>query len=294
MKISEGYIPFKGYRTWYRIVGECVAGKLPLLALHGGPGAAHDYLESMDEIASDGRAVIYYDQLGCGKSPVPSNPDMWQVELFVEELAAVRSALGLDKLHIYGQSWGGMLAMQYALTQPPGVCSMILSSSPASLPLWASEARRLLSALPQEMRQAVEAAEQTGDYGNPAYHEAMGEYYKRHVCSVTPYPDFVMRSFNQLGEVYSVMQGPSEFNPTGNLKDWDITARLGEIKIPTLIISGDMDEATPLISHTIHDGIVNSRWELMHGTHFIHIEQTQAYNAIIEDYLNEIEKSVSF
>lgn len=104
---TEGFIPFRGYRTWYRIVGNGEEpGKLPLLVLHGGPGASHDYLEPLEAMANTGRRVIFYDQLGGGNSDHPHNPSMWTVELFVEELGAVRNALALDRLHILGQSWG--------------------------------------------------------------------------------------------------------------------------------------------------------------------------------------------
>ncbi|MBL8130016.1 MAG: alpha/beta fold hydrolase, partial [Chloroflexia bacterium] len=111
---TEGKIPFKGYETWYRIYGDGEApGKLPLLCLHGGPGAAHDYLESLAAMAHLGRRVIFYDQLGCSRSAIPeSRPEMWTVDLYVEEVNAVRAALGLDHVHVLGQSWGGMLAME--------------------------------------------------------------------------------------------------------------------------------------------------------------------------------------
>src|SRR3954451_19393672 len=133
--IKEGYIPFKGYQTWYRIVGDGEApGKLPLLCLHGGPGACHDYLEALDAMADRGRRVIYYDQLGCGNSHIDvSKPEMWTVPLYVEEVDVVRRALGLDRIHLLGQSWGGMLAMEYMFTQPKGVASVTISNSPASM-----------------------------------------------------------------------------------------------------------------------------------------------------------------
>src|SRR2546421_9061292 len=130
--VEEGFIPFHGYNTWYRIIGDREKpGKLPLLTLHGGPGACHDYLEPMEALAATGRRVIFYDQLGCGHSAVPSNPSLWTVELYVDEVNAVREALGLDRVHVLGQSWGGMLGMEYALTQPAGLASLIIQSSPA-------------------------------------------------------------------------------------------------------------------------------------------------------------------
>src|SRR5215472_12839710 len=141
---TEGFLPFHGYRTWYHIVGNGEEpGKLPLLVLHGGPGASHDYLEPLEAMASTGRRVIFYDQLGGGNSDHPHDPLLWTVGLFVEELGVVRRSLGLDRLHILGQSWGGMLGMEYALTQPQGLASLIAVSSPASMKRWVEEANRL-------------------------------------------------------------------------------------------------------------------------------------------------------
>lgn len=268
-------------------MGECAPGKLPLLALHGGPGCAHDYLESLDDIADNGRAVVYYDQLGCGKSVTPSMPDFWSAELWEEEIDVVRQALGLDNIHLLGQSWGGMLAMQYATHQPKGVASMIVASSPASIPLWVKEANRLRGYLPKAMQEALIQADNDGDYQRPEVVEASAEYYRRHVCRIEPYPDFVARSFDQMGEPYMVMQGASEFVVTGKLKNWDITDQLHSITIPTLVTSGSMDEATPLISKAIVDRIPDCQWELIEdGTHLCHVELRDHYNAIVEKFIS--------
>ncbi|MBC7814572.1 MAG: proline iminopeptidase-family hydrolase, partial [Burkholderiales bacterium] len=230
--VKESYIPFKGYRTWYRIVGDSEApGKLPLLCLHGGPGAAHDYIEPLQAMAATGRRVILYDQLGCGNSNTPPNPSMWTPELYVEEINVVRQALGLDHLHLLGQSWGGMLAMEYMLTQPEGVASVTIASSPASMEQWVSEANRLRGDMPQEVQAALTRHEQTGDYGHPEYAAASTEFNKRHVCRVYPYPDFVQRTFDMLDfknkpEVYNTMNGPNEFHVVGTLKHWNVIPRL--------------------------------------------------------------------
>ena len=232
MAVTEGTIPFRGYRTWYRIVGDGEApGKLPLLALHGGPGVPHDYLESMEALAETGRRVIFYDQLGCGNSDQPHDPALWTVDLFVEEVGAVRAALGLDQVHLLGQSWGGMLAMEYALTQPTGLASLIIESSPASMRQWVSEANRLREALPPEVQATLLRHETAGTTADPDYEAAMAVFYARHVCRLDPMPDYVARAFAKLAEnpeVYHTMNGPSEFHVVGTLRDWDITARLGE------------------------------------------------------------------
>ncbi len=291
-KITDGYIDFKGYKTYYRIVGEPGGGKLPLLALHGGPGCAHDYLESLDGIAEKyGRQVIYYDQLGCGKSVVPgSHPDMWCAELWEEEIDVVRNALGLENIHMLGQSWGGMLTMQYVINkQPKGVNSITIASSPASMDLWLSEANRLRGYLPENMQQALKQADIDGDYSRPEVVEASAEYYRRHVCRIVPHPDFVDRSFDQMGEPYMVMQGASEFVVTGKMKDWDYSDRLDRINIPTLVTSGIDDEATPAISKQIYDGVKDCRWELIPGTHLCHVEYPELYNSIVEKFMEEHE-----
>jgi proline-specific peptidase len=166
LNAREGRLEFSGHQVWYAVVGEATAqpGKLPLLCLHGGPGACHDYLESLAALAEDGRAVIFYDQLGCGNSDHPDEPSMWTVPLFVEEV--VRRALGLDRIHLLGQSWGGMLAMEYALTQPPGVASLTIASSPASMVQWVAEANRLRASLPADVQDALNRHEAAGSTGS--------------------------------------------------------------------------------------------------------------------------------
>ena len=286
---TEGRIPFKGHSTWYTIVGEGEEpGKLPLLLLHGGPGGAHDYMESMGELARDGRRVIMYDQLGCGRSPVPSNPDMWTIELFVEEVDVVRQALGLERLHILGQSWGGMLGMEYALTQPEGVDSMVICDSPARMDLWVEEANRLRAELPPDVQATLLEHEQAGTTDDPAYEEACLVFYNRHVCRV-PWSESVTRSFAQMpNEVYMTMNGPSEFHCIGTLRTWDVTPRLGEITIPTLVISGRYDEATPRISQEVSDGIPGSEWVLFEeSSHMPHEEEPERFRQVVGDFLAE-------
>ena len=293
--VTEGYIPFKGYNVWYRIVGEREEpGKFPLLTLHGGPGFCHDYLESLDAMAHTGRRVIYYDQLGCGNSDQPHDPDMWTVDLFKEEVGVVRDALGLERTHILGQSWGGMLGMEYALTQPPGLISLTVASSPASCQLWLSEANRLLSECPPEVQRAIAEHEAAGTTDDPAYVEAEAFFYRRHVCRLDPRPEFVQRSFDKVAqnpEVYYTMQGRSEFVMTGKLKDWDITDRLGEIEVPTLITSGRYDEATPLIAGTVHRGIPGSEWVIFEqSSHMAHAEEAERYMAVLDGFLTRVER----
>lgn len=296
LTVREGTIPFKGYETWYRIVGDGEEpGKLPLLLLHGGPGAAHDYLEALDAMAATGRRVIYYDQLGCGKSAIPeSRPELWTVDLYVEEVGAVRAALGLDRVHVLGQSWGGMLGMEYALTQPAGLASLTIASSPASMIQWVEEANKLRAALPADVQDALNRHEAAGTYDDPEYQAAMDAFYARHVCRVQPVPEEVQRTFDQIAahpEVYFTMNGPSEFHVIGTLKTWDILDRLSEIRVPTLITSGRHDEATPAIAGAIHGRIRGSRWELFEdSSHMPHCEEPDRYRRVLAAFLAEVER----
>lgn len=290
----EGHISFHGYKVWYRIAGEGEApGKLPLLTLHGGPGAAHDYLEPLEAMAATGRRVIFYDQLGCGKSDHPHNPSLWTVPLFVDEVGVVREALGLERIHLLGQSWGGMLAMEYALTRPSGLHSLILADSLSSIPLWVAEADRLRADLPADVQATLAKHEQAGTYDDKEYEEATLVYYKRHVCRADPWPDCVKRTFDQMAadpEVYRTMWGPTEFLATGNLGDWDITPRLGEIRVPTMLFSGRYDEATPRVVQAMHEAIPGAEWVIFEqSSHMPHVEETERYMQVLSDFLDGVE-----
>ncbi len=155
--VQEGFLPVDGYRVWYRIVGGSGDHEgYPLMILHGGPGVPHDYLENLEALASDTRRVVFYDQLGCGRSDQPDDPSLWRVSRFADELTTVRQELGLDQVHILGQSWGGMLAIEYALRQPQGLVSLILANTTSSIPMWVAEANRLRADLPAEVNATSE------------------------------------------------------------------------------------------------------------------------------------------
>lgn len=293
-QVAEGRIPFCGGETWYRIVGEGQEpGKLPLLCLHGGPGALHDYLEPLGALAWTGRRVIFYDQIGCGRSWIDKPADFWRVELFVAEVAAVREALGLDRVHLFGSSWGGMLAMEYALTQPDGLAGLILSSSPASIPLWAEETNRLRGELPARTRRVLDEHEAAGTLDSPEYRSATTEFYERHVCRLDPWPDYVNRSFAGIEEhpdVYLTMQGPNEFVITGTLATWDITGRLDEIGVPTLITAGRHDEFTPRQARVVHEGIRGSELVTFEdSSHMQFAEEPERYRQVVSAFLERVE-----
>jgi proline-specific peptidase len=292
--IKEGFVSFRGYKTWYRIVGaDEDIGKLPLICLHGGPGATHDYFKSLEAMSTTGRRVILYDQLGWGNSDHINNPSMWTIELFVEELDVIRHTLGLESIHILGHSWGGMLAMEYALTRPVGLASLILADTTVSVSQWVAETSRLVSELPPKIQQTIKVHEAAGTTNSPEYQEACRAFSRRHAGGhIDPKPEWVKRAFEKLvdNEVYLTMWGPSEFCATGTLKNWDITNRVGEIHVPTLIISGRYDEATPAITETIHRSISGSEKIIFENSaHFPHIEETERYLKVLDQFLNRVE-----
>lgn len=292
--MTEGVVEWNGHRTWYRVDGDLsAAGKAPLVILHGGPGAAHDYVESIAELAmSSARPCILYDQLGCGRSQhLPEAPaEFWTVDLFRRELTTVLDRLGVaSRYHLLGQSWGGMLGMEHALEHPAGLRSLVVADSPASMKLWLDEANRLRTLLPADVQDTLTRHEVAGSTDSPEYEAAMLRFYERHLCRITPFPDGLQRTFAQLAEdptVYHTMNGPSEFHVIGTLKDWDITPRLGEVRVPVLVISGEFDEATPDVVRPLVDALPDARWELLPGaSHTPHLEQPQRFLELVEAFL---------
>jgi proline-specific peptidase len=238
---TEGTLAFRGYRTWYEIVGELHPGmeKLPLLVLHGGPGLPHDYLEDLAQLADGARAVVFSDQLGCGRSDHPADAALWVMDTFVEEVAAVRDAIGLERVHLLGHSWGGWLALEYALRRPPGLASLILASTCASLPAFAAATKRLKESLPAAVQEMIDRHEAAGTMAELEYLEATMAYYKRWVCRRDPFPEHVMRSFMSLSEtVYGTLQG-QEWERHGQLEG------LGRLRSPRGAGASGADQVGP-------------------------------------------------
>jgi L-proline amide hydrolase len=295
---TEGHVEWRGHRTWYRVVGELEPGaqRAPVVIAHGGPGATHDYVEPIAELSRSGRACILYDQLGNGRSDHlrDAPADFWTVQLFKDELGELLRHLGIqDRYHFLGQSWGGMLGMEHALDHPAGLVALVVADSPASIPLWVAEANRLRGELPGDTDAVLRRHEEAGTTDSPEYEAATMEFYKRHLCRLDEWPEGLTRSFAQMAEdptVYHTMNGPNEFYCIGTLKDWDITDRLSEIDVPTLLVSGEYDEATPHIVRQIHERIPGSRWVLLpESSHSPHVEEPEAFLTAVEGFLSEVE-----
>lgn len=289
MRAVEGRIPFRGFETWYRDIGP--AESLPLVCLHGGPGSTHHYFQPFERLAAEGRRVVVYDQLGCGSSDRPDDSDLWTVELFVDELRTLREALGLDRIHLLGTSWGSMLAIEYMLTGPSGVVSLTLNSPPTASATWAAEAARLRDALPEHHRRAIAEHEAAGTLDDPDYLAAEKEFWRRHVCVLDPLPDYVERGRAEKGTpVYRALWGMSEWNPDGRLHDWDVRHRLGEIRVPTLVTSGRYDECTPALAEEARRGIPGAERVLFEeSSHMAFIEEPDRFRAVLTAFLERAE-----
>ena len=279
--------------TWYRVVGDLKSSKTPVMVLHGGPGAGHNYCEPIaDVLAQTGRAAVLYDQIGCGNSThLPDKPkEFWTPELFMEELVLLTEHLGIsNKYNIVGQSWGGMLGMQFAITKPKGLNALVVADSPASMEVWVSEANKLRKELPPEVEATLLKHEAAGTTEDPEYVAAVDVFYSRHLCRI-PQPPYVLASFEQLAAdptVYHTMNGPSEFHVIGSLKHWDIRPQLKEISAPTLLVSGQYDEATPAMVKEINGLIPESKWELFaESSHMPHVEEPAKFKRVVSDFLD--------
>ena len=241
------------FNVWTKRVGN--NPKMKVLLLHGGPGGTHEFFENFDGfLPNDGIEYIYYDQLDSYYSDKPNDSTLWTTEHFVEEVEQVRKALNLNKNNFYllGQSWGGILAMEYALKYQHNIKGLIISNMMASIPAYEKYAAEVLGPqLPPEVYKEIKEMEAAADFSNPRYTELVTQYYyTQHVLHLplNEWPEFINRAFSHLNpNIYIYMQGYSEFGVTRNatLKGWDVSSRLKELSIPTLMIGGTYDTMDP-------------------------------------------------
>lgn len=282
---GEGYAEVPGGKVWWKRVGTGTG--TPLLTLHGGPGAGHNYLLPLQALGAD-RQVIFYDQLGCGKADSPPDEKLYAIQRSVDELVAVRKALSLEKVILFGHSWGSMLAIEY-LCQGlgTGVEKLVLGGALASTAQAAAGMQRLIAALPNGAGKRMAELEAAGQTATPEYQELVGLFYSTHLCRVPPPPEFAASGKNlETSIAYRVMNGPNEFTITGVIKDWDRRADLGKITLPTLITTGEFDEITLDCHETIRDAIKGARLQVMKGcSHMTMNEKPAEYNALLQGFL---------
>lgn len=283
-------MPYLNHKTYYRIVdgGE----KTPIVLIHGGPGSTHNYMELLDSIADTGRKVISYDQIGCGNSYLDGHPELWTADTWINELISLRKYLGLNEVILLGQSWGGMLIIQYMIDRKPeGVKGIVLSSTLPSASLWAHEQHRLISFMSKEDQEAIHFAEKNNVWDRPEYIHANEVFMKLHCSDIKDTdPECLTRKKKSGSESYLYGWGPNEYNPTGSLKDFEYIDELYQITIPTLIMSGTNDLCTPLIAKTMFDNIPIAQWELFDGArHMCFAEDNDHYCEVLSRFVRQID-----
>jgi len=284
-------IDVPGGRVWYQIAG---SGRgIPLLVLHGGPGIPSYYLKPLAGLGHD-RMVVFYDQLGCGRSPAPADSSLWTIDRFVQELAAVRKALGLQEVHLYGTSWGTILALEYMKTHPEGVESLVLASPALDIHQWMRDADSLKRTLPDSTLRVIEDAEEHSTTGSQAYQAAMMEYYRLYVARKQPWSADLDSAFAQMGvSVYTTMDGPSEFTISGTLRDYDGRASLKDLHVPVLYTCGEYDEALPRTVASFAASTPGSEMRIFPGAaHCTALDDSAAYVSAIQDFLRRADDQV--
>ncbi|MBB2913058.1 L-proline amide hydrolase [Streptosporangium becharense] len=292
---TKGTVPFGEHKTWYRVTGHPGSGRPALVALHGGPGSTHDYLVGLTALAESGWPVVLYDQLGNGGSThLPDAPaDFWTPQLFLDELDNLLGRLGVaDDYVLFGQSWGGLLAAKHASARPAGLRGLVVANAPASYPLWLREMRVLRDRLPPGVDETLRRHEAAGTTDSREYFDAMMVFYNRHVCTLQPWPREFMATFMEIYNdptVYYAMNGPSEFHVIGSLRDWGVTDCLPDIAVPTLLISGRHDEATPATVQPYADLVPDVRWEIFeNSSHIPHLEEPERFTDVMIDFLKSL------
>ena len=288
-KDRSGYMTWKQGRTWFRVIGDLKSSRIPIVVLHGGPGSAHNNVLTIAKLLSaTGRPVIVYDQIGCGKSTaLRSKPaEFWTMELFEEELSKVIKHLKIEKRYILaGASWGGMLALNYAIKRPTGLKGLIIANSLPSSRMWVRETRKLVAKLPAKHRDAIYKYEKLGKYTNKEYLAANIEFANRHIRQIPPLFDNELK--NESGKhVYEAMWGPTEFTVRGLLKDWNVEKELHRIKPPTFFINGENDEATQAMQRFMKARIQGSEYYCIKGAaHHAFIEAPLEWMRATEKWL---------
>jgi proline iminopeptidase len=289
--------PKGSFRVWTKRIGNNPTAKV--LLLHGGPGFSHEYLEAFDSyLPGAGIEYYYYDQLGSAYSDRPEDPELWELPRFVEEVEQVRQALGLDasNFYLYGQSWGGILAMEYALKYQDNLKGLVISNMMSSIPAYNEYAKKvLMPAMDQGVLKEILAMEAAGDFGNPRYEELlMTHFYTDHVLRMSPeqWPDPVLRSFSSYNhEIYVSMQGPSEMGASGKLVNWDRSGDLDQITVPTLVIGATHDTMDPKHMEWMAGQVANGRFLLCpNGSHLALYDDQKVYFDGLIRFFKDVEQ----
>ena len=273
-------------KVWFKRTG--AGSALPVITLHGGPGFPHDYLEPLEAIGEE-RPIIFYDQLGCGRSDRPSDPSLWSVGYFVHELEMLRAELELPRIHLFGQSWGSIIALEYYLRFPERVASIVFASPCLSARLWEEDANRLRQRMGEEWNRVVTLHETNGTTDSVEYKAAIDAFVRQFVCRLDRCLEFE-RALIGMGEpVYLTMWGPAEFTLLGKLRGYDRTSERPRVRVPTLFTCGRFDEATPESVASYASAVPGSRQVVFESSaHFAHITEAERYLEVLREFFKDI------
>jgi proline iminopeptidase len=284
------------FKVWTKRVGNNPTAKV--LLLHGGPAATHEYWEACDSyLPAAGIEYYYYDQLGSAYSDQPDEPDLWELERFVDEAEQVRQALGLNQENFYlvGHSWGGILGIEYALRHQRNLKALVISNMMASIPAYNEYAQTaLMPAMDQAALAEIKGLETAGEFQDPRYMELVIEHhYVHHLLRMPPdqWPDPVNRAFKKLNQaIYVPMQGPSELGASGKLSDWDRTTDLAQITVPTLVIGAKHDTMDPAHMEMIAGKLPNGRYLYCpNGSHMAMYDDQATYFEGLIGFIRDVE-----
>lgn len=284
----SGFVQVEGGPVWYEIAGD--GEGIPLLTLHGGPGGTSCGLQLLYPL-SDERPVVRYDQLGTGRSGRPNDPALWQRDRFVAALHTLRRELGLERMHLQGHSWGGALAAYYVLEKgTEGIVSLTLSSPLISTPLWIRDANALRATLDPEVQAVLDRHEADGSVEHPDYVAATEVFYSQFVTRGEAKEEAECPDAPRNSVIYNQMWGPTEFYATGSLQDFDLTARLGKIDVPTLFVTGEFDEARPETVKGFADAVPGARLAVISGVgHASMSREPGRYRELLRGFMREAE-----
>lgn len=284
--------PVGDFHVWTKSIGN--NPRIKVLLLHGGPAMTHEYMECFESFfPREGFEIIEYDQLGSYYSDQPTDSSLWTVDRFVNEVEQVRSQLGLtkDNFYILGNSWGGILGMEYVLKYPDNAKALIVSNMMASGPDYGKYNLELQKQMDKTTVDSIMLLQKTGQTDNPRYEALLDGYYHQHLCRLDPFPDPVLRSFKHMNPViYTMMQGPSEFGISGRLANWDIKDRLKEIKIPTLMIGAKYDTMDPEYMKWMSTQVQHGRYLYCpNGSHLAMWDDQENYYPGIIQFIKDVD-----
>jgi proline-specific peptidase len=284
----SGYVEVEGGKLWYRCVG--TGPGVPLIVIHGGPGASHVSLLSLAALA-DERPIIFYDQLDSGNSERTADSRFWTVERFVSEVESLRQSLEFSEYAILGHSWGGTIAAEVAIHQPRELRACILASPLLSTSQWVVDNDAYVDQLPAQHRLALKPASPADSNDAVAVGQAVEAFYKRYYCRLDPWPEELVRTAETMNlDLYNYMWGDNEFRPTGTLLNYDVTGRLSRVQCPTLFTCGEFDEAAPATIRRLASLVANAQYKSFAGaSHNPHFEARADYLSAVREFLSKFD-----